>query len=202
MLKLLRFETVTSSFQHPRVIKKRNRNCCKIFLRRLIILMRESKGGGKKKKSHTFETLRISLEKKLFPKILFHSHASHTRNQHLQSLLSFRQLKNFTPKKTVQENFPFSQHLENNYISQATFDILPSPGIDSASLHACTRPRIVRFCTCIASGAVATSRARVVPHPPTVLRRGTWETLQCQECGVKVVPFRTRHTVPRLLNVG
>lgn len=72
MLKLLRFETVTSSFQHPRIIKKRNHNGCKtVSLTSLIILMRESKGGGKKKKKKNrilSKPWKNVIGEKLFPK--------------------------------------------------------------------------------------------------------------------------------------
>lgn len=170
MLKLLRFETVTSSFQHPRIIKKRNHKTLQNGLSDKSHYSNEriERRWKKKKKKNRIlsKPWKNVIGEKLFPKKFSSIHTLLTLETNIFRAC-FNNYKNFTPKKTVRENsFPFSQHLENNYISQATFDILPSPGIDSASLHACTRPRIVRFCTCIASGAVATSRARVVPHPP------------------------------------
>lgn len=219
MLKLIR-SIVTSSFQHPRIIKKLNHNCCKISLRSLIILTRESKGGKKKKKNlhakrikqilkpHTFKTWReshpclnlknISLKIKLFPSIPFHTYFFHTLltlwNQKIfNDSFPFQRLKDFTPKKNISPILPTpweQLRKPNDFryspISRNRFSL-------PACMHACIALVHALFdfarVSWVERCCYVTSSSGCHTHP--VLRRGTWETLQCQECGVKVVPFRT-----------
>lgn len=205
MLKLIR-SIVTSSFQHPRIIKKLNHNCCKISLRSLIILMRESKGGIKQiLKPHTFKTWReshpclnlknISLEKNFFhpsPSIRISStHFSHSKI--FNDSFPFQRLKDFTPKKNISPILPTpweQLRKPNDFryspISRNRFSL-------PACMHACIALVHALFdfarVSWVERCCYVTSSSGCHTHP--VLRRGTWETLQCQECGVKVVPFRT-----------
>lgn len=170
-----------------------NHNCCKISLRSLIILTRESKGSKKKKKksacaTHTFKTLRephpcLNLKNYyhwrkiiIFPSIPFHTYfyaLLTLETKDLQQLVTISTVKKISrQRKTF---LPFSQHVENsNYVIQTTFDILPSPGIDSGSLHACIHAlHSSTYCSILhvyrkRSRAVLLLRHELewVPHPP------------------------------------
>lgn len=195
MLKLIR-SIVTSSFQHPRIIKKLNHNCCKISLRSLIILTRESKGGKKKKKkicmrnglnkswnrilskpeeNHILAwTLRTYHWRKTFSihslPYVFLPHTSHTlKPEDLQRLVSVSTVKRFHTKEKHFSHSPNTLRTITQAKRLSIFSHLPQ-SIQPPCMHACmhcTRPRIVRLCTCIVNRAVLLRHEfEWVPHPP------------------------------------
>lgn len=135
------------------------------------------------------------IGEKLFPSIPLHPFLSiHSKQKVFNNYVS----KNFTPKKNISPIL--SQHVENNnYASQTIFSIfshLPE-SIQPPCIHALhSSTHCVRLCTVYRKRCCyVTSSSGCHTHP--VLRRGTWETLQCQECGVKVVPFRAEAILKR-----
>lgn len=134
------------------------------------------------------------MEKNYFrPSLYIHSFL-YTRNKRC-STITFQKISH--QRKTF---LPFSSNTLRTTITQAKrlsiFSHLPK-SIQPPCIHALhSSTHCVRLCTVYRKRCCyVTSSSGCHTHP--VLRRGTWETLQCQECGVKVVPFRAEAILKR-----